>query len=62
MMQSKDAEIERIKAQIAELTEANEKAPGWGAAVGARHERLRNLEASLNRSLAPCKEDEAPHD
>jgi hypothetical protein len=43
---------EQIEAQLAELRAANEKAPGWGAAVGARNESIRGLERQL-RALDP---------
>lgn len=42
-----DGERARLRAEIAELEEAQGAAPGWGAAVGAREERLRNLRARL---------------
>lgn len=42
-----------IEARLAELRAANEAATGWGAAVGARSEEIRELEAALRR-LAPA--------
>ena len=42
-----DGERARLRAEIAELEKAQGAAPGWGAAVGAREERLRNLRVRL---------------
>ena len=41
------SEAAALRAEIAELEEAQGAAPGWGAAVGAREERLQNLRARL---------------
>jgi hypothetical protein len=38
-----------IEAEIAELAASNKAAPGWGAAVGARLERIKELESELRR-------------
>lgn len=38
---------EEIEARIADLEAANAKAPGWGAAVGARAEEIRSLRQLL---------------
>lgn len=40
-------EAAALRAEIAELEEAQGAAPGWGAAVGAREERLRHLRGRL---------------
>ena len=50
MMQTK-AEIET---RLAELRAANEAAPGWGAAVGARLEEIRSLERQLRALEQPA--------
>lgn len=42
--------IEAIRAEIAELEDADAKTPGWGAAVGARLERLKDLRSELRRA------------
>jgi hypothetical protein len=42
-----------IEAKIAELRAENEAAPGWGAAVGARHEVIKGLERQLQSLDAP---------
>lgn len=38
---------EELKAELQELIAANEAAPGWGAAVGARSERIAGIEREL---------------
>lgn len=43
-----------IKTKIAELEAANEAAPSWGAAVGARLEWLKDLQRQLRQ--IPCRE------
>lgn len=48
-------EIARAEARIAELEKANAEAPGWGAAVGARFEEIKELKfylASLKAGTA----------
>lgn len=54
---------DELRQRIAELRAANDAAPGWGAAVGARHEEIQGLERQLaalqsvstgTESLLPC--------
>lgn len=45
---------EQIETKIAELLGLNDAAPGWGAAVGARLERIRGLERQLAALNAPA--------
>ena len=40
---------DEIIAQIAKLEAANEAAPGWGAAVGARYDEIKELKSALRR-------------
>ena len=44
-----------LVAELAELEAANEAADGWGAAVGARQERIN----SIRRTLSALRPDEA---
>lgn len=44
---------EQIEAEIADLKAKNEAAPGWGAAVGARSERIKGLEQALRAMDRP---------
>ena len=38
---------EELVAERAELVARNESATGWGAAVGARHERIKGIDRAL---------------
>ena len=40
---------EQIEQEIAELEAKQAAAPHWGAAVGARHERLKALQSELRQ-------------
>lgn len=44
---AKAGRIAALQAERAELQAANEAATGWGAAVGARGERIRAINAAL---------------
>lgn len=43
-----------LEKEMAELIAKNEAATGWGAAVGARHERIKHIQAILNHEGAKC--------
>ncbi|MDN3278808.1 hypothetical protein QWJ07_31415 [Frankia sp. RB7] len=48
-----------IEAELKQLEAANEAATSWGAAVGARHERIKGLKAELAREqLIACQRPE----
>lgn len=50
---------EEILSKIEELEAANAAAPGWGAAVGARHEWIKSLRRELDREqLSTCQRPE----
>jgi hypothetical protein len=40
---------EQLETELDELRKANEAAPCWGAAVGARIERIREIKSALRR-------------
>lgn len=42
-------DIKRLEVERAELIAANEAAASWGAAVGAREERIKNINSELRR-------------
>lgn len=46
---------EELKAELHELIAANEAAPGWGAAVGARSECITGIERELRRRAKEAK-------
>jgi hypothetical protein len=46
-----------IEARLAVLYAKQEAATGWGAAVGARDEEIRRLEAQLGKAQAQCSPD-----
>jgi hypothetical protein len=39
---------EELRKELAKLEAANAAAPGWGAAVGARHERIKAIRSALS--------------
>ena len=43
------AEREKLEARLAELISANEAATGCGAAVGARHEEIKEIKSRLRQ-------------
>lgn len=43
---------EALKRELAELEAKNAAATSWGAAVGARHERIKGIRAALSASHA----------
>lgn len=47
------ADIAILEAELAKLVAANEAATSWGAAVGAREERIKNIHSELRRLRAP---------
>lgn len=42
-----------LESRLSELKAKNEAATGWGAAVGARHEEIKEIERELRRRSAP---------
>lgn len=46
-------DIAKLEAELAELVAANEAATSWGAAVGARSERIQDIRSELRRLREP---------
>lgn len=54
--------LKQVRARIAKLEAANDAAPGWGAAVGARCDEirgLRSMERKLQQQLRPQGQERA---